>query len=94
MISVDSAMTGSYDYPTVALSFLMAMSASYAALDLSGRVTALRSSARAAWLAGGAAAMGLGIWSMHFLGMLAFHLPVPVRHHRAPPGGKYDGPRW
>jgi len=81
MISADSAMTGSYDYPTVALSFLMAVSASYAALDLSGRVTAARSSARAAWLAGGAAAMGLGIWSMHFTGMLAFHLPVAARYH-------------
>jgi PAS domain S-box-containing protein len=81
MLSSAPVMTGSYDYPTVALSFLVAVSASYAALDLAGRVTAARSSARAAWLAGGAAAMGLGIWSMHFIGMLAFHLPVAVSYH-------------
>ena len=30
------------------------------------------------WLAGGASAMGLGIWSMHFVGMLAFSLPIPL----------------
>jgi PAS domain S-box-containing protein len=30
------------------------------------------------WLVGGAASMGMGIWSMHYIGMLAYHLPVPV----------------
>src|SRR6185436_3011700 len=33
-----------------------------------------------AWLAGGAFAMGAGIWSMHFVAMLAFQLPIPVRY--------------
>jgi PAS domain S-box-containing protein len=78
MIFVNSAMTGSYDYPQVALSVLIAVSASYAALGLAGRITAERGRVRAAWLAGGAIAMGTGIWSMHFVGMLAFHLPVQV----------------
>src|SRR6266436_1527265 len=78
MISTQTAMAGSYDYRTVALSVLMAIAASYAAFDLAGRVTAASGWLRSAWLTGGAFAMGLGIWSMHFIGMLAFHLPVPV----------------
>jgi PAS domain S-box-containing protein len=71
-------MTSSYDYRLVALSVVMAVCAAYAALDLAGRTTASRGRIRLAWLAGGAAAMGLGIWSMHYIGMLAFLLPVPV----------------
>jgi len=71
-------MTGSYDYRLVTLSVVMAVCAAYAALDLAGRTTASRGRARFFWLAGGAAAMGLGIWSMHYIGMLAFLLPVPV----------------
>lgn len=35
------------------------------------------------WLAGGAVAMGLGIWSMHFVGMLAFRLPIPLGYDPA-----------
>jgi NO-binding membrane sensor protein with MHYT domain len=62
----------------VILSVLMASAASYAALDLAGRVTAARGRERLAWLAGGSLAMGVGIWSMHFVGMLAFRLPVPI----------------
>src|SRR5260370_34330594 len=71
-------MTGSYDYRLVRLSVVMAISAAYAALDLAGRTTASRGRVRLVWLAGGATAMGLGIWSMHYSRMLAFHLPVPV----------------
>src|SRR5437868_7751433 len=73
-------MTGSYDYRLVALSILIAICASYAALDLAGRTTAASGRMRLAWLAGGAAAMGLGIWSMHYIGMLAFSLPVTVSY--------------
>jgi PAS domain S-box-containing protein len=71
-------MTGSYDYRLVTLSVVMAVCAAYAALDLAGRTTASRGRVRLVWLAGGAAAMGLGIWSMHYIGMLAFLLPVSV----------------
>ena len=78
MISADAVIPGSYDYLQVFLSVVMAISASYAALDLAGRVTAASGWARSVWLTGGAVAMGIGIWSMHFTGMLAFHLPVPV----------------
>jgi len=72
---------GSYDSRLVALSVLIAILAAGAALDLAGRVTATHGRARALWLAGGALAMGLGIWSMHYTGMLAFLLPVPVHYH-------------
>src|SRR5258708_12889074 len=57
------------------------MFASYAALDLASRVTAAVGSTRAVWLLGGAGAMGTGIWSMHYIGMLAFILPIPVAYH-------------
>lgn len=70
-----------YDYRLVALSVLIAICASYAALDLAGRVAAARGKGRLAWLSGGALAMGTGIWSMHYTGMLAYRLPVPVYYH-------------
>ena len=74
-------LIGSYNYALVALSVLIAMFASYAALDLAGRVTAAGGWIRAVWLLGGAGAMGTGIWSMHYIGMLAFILPIPVAYH-------------
>src|SRR6266566_9668896 len=81
MVSANAVMAGSYDYSEVARSVLIAIAASYAALDLTGRITAARDRTRLAWLTGGAAAMGIGIWAMHFKGMLAFLLPVPVEYH-------------
>src|ERR1700676_4243443 len=74
-------LIGSYNYALVALAVLIAMFASYAALDLSGRVTAASGWTRGVWLLGGASAMGTGIWSMHYIGMLAFILPIPVAYH-------------
>jgi PAS domain S-box-containing protein len=74
-------LIGSYNYTLVALSVLIAMFASFAALDLAGRVTAAGGWTRTAWLLGGAGAMGTGIWSMHYIGMLAFILPIPVAYH-------------
>src|SRR5437588_8392027 len=73
-------MIGFYDSHLLMLSVVIAICASYAALDLAGRTTAASGRIRLAWLAGGAAAMGLGIWSMHYIGMLAFSLPVPVSY--------------
>ncbi len=75
-------MTGYYDSSVVALSLAIAVIASYTALDLANRVSESTSNPRKAWrwLAAGAASMGTGIWSMHFVGMLAFHLPIPVAY--------------
>ncbi|HEX4074064.1 MAG TPA: MHYT domain-containing protein [Candidatus Acidoferrales bacterium] len=80
MNAPDPALVGSYDYRLVALSVVIAVVASYAALDLAGRVTAARGGIRFLWLGGGAMAMGTGIWSMHYVGMLAFDLPVRVEY--------------
>lgn len=77
-MNTDVILTSSYNHFLVVLSLLIAMSASYVALDLAGRTTAARGRARAVWLGGGATAMGIGIWSMHYIGMLAFTLSVPV----------------
>lgn len=72
-------MQGTYNLWLVALSLVVATLASYTALDLSGRISLLsRRGQRNAWLAVGAAAMGVGIWSMHFIGVLAFSLPIPL----------------
>jgi PAS domain S-box-containing protein len=73
-----AALAGSYDYRLVVLSVFIAILASYAALDLSGRVTAARGRARFSWLLGGSVTMGLGIWAMHYIGMLALKLPVVI----------------
>ena len=78
MITPNHALVGSYDYGLVLLSVIIAIVSGYAALDLAGRVTSAEGKSRFFWLSGGAMAMGTGIWSMHYIGMLAFHLPIPV----------------
>src|SRR5258708_38822806 len=80
-LNESTIISATYDYRLVALSVLIAICASYAALDLAERVTTGRKSARMAWLFGGAIAMGTGIWSMHYTGMMAYRLPVPVYYH-------------
>jgi diguanylate cyclase (GGDEF)-like protein len=73
-------MTASYDFGLVALSLVVAILASYTALDLAARITASSGIATRLWLLGGAFSMGIGIWSMHFVGMLAFSLPIPMAY--------------
>jgi two-component system sensor histidine kinase/response regulator len=80
MNSQDLFLTGTYNHWLVALSVVIAIIASYAALDLAGRVTSARGRSRYFWLTGGATAMGTGIWSMHYIGMLAFRMSVPVEY--------------
>jgi diguanylate cyclase (GGDEF)-like protein/PAS domain S-box-containing protein len=76
-----TAMHTSYDYGLVALSVVMAMFASYAALEIAGRVASSRGRLRALWLGCGAVVMGLGIWATHYVGMLALNMPVSVSYH-------------
>jgi NO-binding membrane sensor protein with MHYT domain len=71
----------SYDYWLVALSVVIAIFASYTALDLAVRVSTRQKNTRWAWLSGGAVAMGTGIWAMHYTGMMAYKLSVPVYYH-------------
>jgi len=66
---------GTYDLRLVALSIIVAALASFTALDLASRIRAALNWSRYAWLAAAALAMGGGIWSMHFIGMLAFSMP-------------------
>ena len=74
-------MVGTYNSWLVLLSVVVAIFVSYTALNLSSRVA--RSSSKPSarlWLAGGAVSMGCGIWSMHFVGMLAFSLPIALSY--------------
>jgi NO-binding membrane sensor protein with MHYT domain/nitrogen-specific signal transduction histidine kinase/FixJ family two-component response regulator len=73
-------LDGWYSPLMVVLSVVIAVLASYTALDLAARVNAARGRNHLAWVLGGAIAMGVGIWSMHFVGMLAFHLPIPIAY--------------
>ena len=72
-------LVGSYNPLFVVLSILVAILASFTALDMASRVSASQPRRIAArWLLAGGVAMGAGIWSMHFVGMLAFRLPIPL----------------
>ncbi|MCP1652443.1 putative bifunctional diguanylate cyclase/phosphodiesterase [Pseudomonas nitroreducens] len=71
-------LTGSYDPALVLISLCVAMLASYTALDLAGRIATTRGWPVLLWIGGGGVAMGIGVWSMHFIGMLAFSLPIAL----------------
>ncbi|EIK73827.1 signaling repeat/GGDEF domain/EAL domain protein [Pseudomonas synxantha BG33R] len=71
-------LIGSYSTSLVVISLCVAMLASYTALDLAGRIATTKGRAVYLWITGGAAAMGVGIWSMHFIGMLALRLPFAI----------------
>ncbi|MFO2464254.1 EAL domain-containing protein [Pseudomonas sp. 15FMM2] len=71
-------LTGSYSPALVVISLFVAILASYTALDLTGRIATAKGRAVYLWMAGGALAMGVGVWSMHFIGMLAFRLPIAL----------------
>ena len=68
-------MNPHYNLAFVCLSFVVAMFASYVALNLAGTIIRARNRARLIWLMMGSLAMGIGIWSMHFIGMEAFEMP-------------------
>ena len=74
-------MTGTYNLCLVLLSILVAVVVSHTALRLAARVARARGSAVRLWLTGGAIAMGTGIWAMHFIGMLAFTLPIALSYN-------------
>jgi NO-binding membrane sensor protein with MHYT domain len=74
-------MQATYNFWLVALSVVVAIVVSFTALTLAGRVAAAERTGGRLWLLGGAAAMGIGIWSMHFIGMLAFSVPIPLRYN-------------
>ncbi|MFL9993561.1 MHYT domain-containing protein [Paraburkholderia sediminicola] len=72
-------MQSNYNFWLVAVSLIVATLASFTAIDLADRLSILAyARARQLWLAAGALAMGVGIWSMHFIGMLSFSLSIPI----------------
>lgn len=73
-------LNGSYDIGLVILSYLAAVFASFTALDLAARVNEHPGKLAKIWIAGCAFTLGSGIWSMHFIGMLAFNLQLPVNY--------------
>jgi diguanylate cyclase (GGDEF)-like protein len=74
-------MSPIYNDWLVGLSLMVAMLVSYTALRLAARVATSEGQGSRIWLAIGAIAMGVGIWSMHFVGMLAFSLPIPLAYN-------------
>ena len=79
-MSSTTVLSGSYAPTLVTLSVFVAVMASYTALTLTSRVTYTEGRTSVGWLGGGAVAMGVGIWSMHFIGMLAFSLPIRISY--------------
>jgi len=73
-------LTATYDVSLVVLSGAIAVFGSYVALVLATKVSRAEGQARNLWLTGGAITLGLGIWAMHFLGMLAYQLPLPTTY--------------
>jgi len=73
-------MPSIYNHWLVSLSIAVAVLVSFTALGLAARVASSKRRGAQMWLALGAVAMGVGIWSMHFIGMLAFSVPIPLAY--------------
>ena len=78
MYKEDTVLVGTYSPALVLLSVLVAVMAVYCAFMLSRRVGHSEHGPFSIWAIASAAAMGVGIWSMHFIAMMAFKLPIPV----------------
>jgi NO-binding membrane sensor protein with MHYT domain len=74
-------MHATYNPWLVTLSVIVAILVSYTALRLTERVAGAERGAGRLWLLGGAVSMGVGIWSMHFIGMLAFSVGITLRYN-------------
>jgi diguanylate cyclase (GGDEF)-like protein len=77
-------MQSTYNPWLVCLSIAVSILVSFTSLRLAARVAESKRSAGRAWLMLGAISMGVGIWSMHFIGMLAFSLPITLRYDIGP----------
>ncbi|WP_188067882.1 EAL domain-containing protein [Brevibacillus brevis] len=75
-----NSLDQSYSMTLVFLSYFISAMASYTALDLGARLHYAKGRGRVFWLCAGAVSMGLGIWAMHFVAMLALHLPIAVEY--------------
>lgn len=73
-------MTTSWNYSVVALSIFVAILGSYISLDIAARLRNSQANNRFLWTILGAFSMGLAIWSMHFIGMLAMSMPMTMTY--------------
>lgn len=73
-------LVSQYDQILVVISFIVAILASYTALNMAGRVTITPGKTAWFWLIGGGVAMGIGIWAMHFIGMLSMELTMSMNY--------------
>ncbi|HDS9359158.1 TPA: EAL domain-containing protein [Enterobacter chengduensis] len=71
----------SWDPILVAISFLVAFIASFVALDSAGKIRLASRKAALFWRLAGGVTLGIGIWSMHFIGMLSMKMPTIVSYH-------------
>lgn len=71
----------SYNPILISLSIVVVLISAYIALNISGMLFATVGKVRIKWILLGALVMGLGIWSMHFIGMLASHLSLEITYH-------------
>jgi NO-binding membrane sensor protein with MHYT domain len=62
----------------VALSLIVAIQGAYVGLGLAGQIREAAGLRRRLLLAGAAMSLGVAVWAMHFVGMLAARLPFPV----------------
>ncbi len=72
-------MTGTYDLTLVFASYCVAVVAAYTAIYFGTKVFELEGGSRKFWLGTGAVCMGSGIWSMHFVGMSAYQMPMDMQ---------------
>ncbi|WP_119459379.1 MHYT domain-containing protein [Rhodospirillaceae bacterium SYSU D60014] len=79
-MSPKAMVATSFDPVLVILSVAIAVFASYTALTIAGRLRATVGVSHYLWLFGASLVMGGGMWSMHFVGMLAFQMPMPVSY--------------
>src|ERR1019366_9490248 len=73
-------MQSTYNLWLVSLSIGVAVLVSFTSLRLAARVADSKALTSRVWLFLGAISMGIGIWSMHFIGMLAFSIPIQLRY--------------
>ncbi|MGI2328281.1 EAL domain-containing protein [Planococcus sp. YIM B11945] len=74
-------VTTEYNLPLILLSIIVAVFSSFVALDISSRLAAAKGANRTRWIVSGAVVMGVGIWAMHFIAMLAFHFSIKVTYN-------------
>ncbi|MCW8945039.1 MAG: EAL domain-containing protein [Sedimenticola sp.] len=80
--NIVTPLEGVYDPSGVLLSVIVAIAASYVAFSMVRRLLITEGSSRWYWHLGAAMTLGIGIWTMHFIGMIALQLPFPVQYQK------------